>query len=63
MMDAEEERGHRRCSARGNLKDRQVTMDTAGELFIVQKGKQFRKQRQMASGAESRGQHRRRNVA
>lgn len=60
MMDAEDGRGHRRCLARASLKDRQVATDTTGELFIVQKGKQFRKQRQMAAGVEGRGQQRRR---
>lgn len=60
MMDAEEGRGHRRCSTRVILKDWQETTDSTGELFTIQKGKQFRKQRQMAAGVEGRGQHRRR---
>lgn len=54
MMDAEWG-GHRGCSAEVNLKDRQVTTDTTRELPIMQKGKQVRQQRQMASGVEGRG--------
>lgn len=48
-------RGHRRCSARVNLKDRKVTTDTTGEPCVVQKGKQVRRQRQIVAGARVEG--------